>query len=209
MAGMLSPREVFNHYAERYESEHGSIKRYQAMLDRLVAQVAKRKNSLLDLGCGPGNLSMYLNSKIDKLDITCVDISEKMLEIAQRNLPGSRCLLLDVTELGVLEEGFGIITLGFCLPYLPMDKARLVLNHSSRLASPEACLYLSTIEGAYHDSGVRRSSDGKHTTIQYYYNNEQLNAMLHDAGFEVLESVTLTNDSDKEIVMIAKRRQFH
>ena len=62
---------------------------YPQMVDAVVSMaLAKVKGParVLDLGCGSGNISAQMLAKNDQLQITCLDISDNMLDLARNRL---------------------------------------------------------------------------------------------------------------------------
>lgn len=75
---------IFDRYAEYYNLIYND-KNYKAeadYIDRLIKKYAGNSKSILDLGCGTGRHDFLLAES--GYDVTGVDFSEKMLEIANR-----------------------------------------------------------------------------------------------------------------------------
>lgn len=76
--------KVFNHYAEYYDLLY-SEKNYKAevdYVDDLIQKYNLGAKTLLDLGCGTGTHGFHFARK--KYDVTGIDLSHKMVAIAQR-----------------------------------------------------------------------------------------------------------------------------
>ncbi|MCL2626298.1 MAG: class I SAM-dependent methyltransferase [Cystobacterineae bacterium] len=75
------------------------IPHYMEMVDILVSVIPFQKNSrfsVMDLGCGTGTLAATLKAHFPNIEITCVDIAEKMLEIAKAKIGGTlNCIQAD------------------------------------------------------------------------------------------------------------------
>ncbi|MGD9676323.1 MAG: class I SAM-dependent methyltransferase [Candidatus Bipolaricaulia bacterium] len=94
--------ELFDRWAARYDEAVGSadgfpFAGYQATLDRVAALAnAEPGHSVLDLGIGTGNLACRL---VDRgCEVWGVDISPKMLVLAQAKLPSVRLAHGDIAE---------------------------------------------------------------------------------------------------------------
>ncbi|MBD3296016.1 MAG: methyltransferase domain-containing protein [Candidatus Omnitrophica bacterium] len=64
---------------------------YRENIDTMVSAVLKEPDSdikVLDLGCGTGNVSLRVKKGFPGAEITCVDVSGKMLEEAMKKLSG-------------------------------------------------------------------------------------------------------------------------
>jgi ubiquinone/menaquinone biosynthesis C-methylase UbiE len=66
-----------------------------------------RTARVLDLGCGTGYLEQFLVGRFE--DITGVEVSGGMLEIARRKYPGVRFVQRDVYEFEIEPEGYDVI----------------------------------------------------------------------------------------------------
>lgn len=61
------------------------VPRYDEMLDRLVEYLPAAKR-ILELGCGTGNLTLRLAARFPDAELTLVDASPEMLDLASRRL---------------------------------------------------------------------------------------------------------------------------
>ncbi|MBK6527930.1 MAG: hypothetical protein IPG07_21680 [Crocinitomicaceae bacterium] len=55
--------EVFDKGAELYQEKFMDLKNYHASFDVFCESVKKENAEILELGCGPGNITKYLLSK--------------------------------------------------------------------------------------------------------------------------------------------------
>ena len=85
--------KIKNHFEEEAEQYDGIIKNlipyYHQMVEALVNTLplsASEKFEVIDLGCGTGTISRAIKDAYPKAKITCVDISEKMLQVASGKL---------------------------------------------------------------------------------------------------------------------------
>ncbi|HEY0427660.1 MAG TPA: class I SAM-dependent methyltransferase [Pyrinomonadaceae bacterium] len=76
---------------------------------------------LLDLGCGGGQpLTSYFAEK--GFDVTGVDISSKMIEIAREQIPQGNFFVSEMTECEFGEEEFDVIVSAFAIIHVPQKK---------------------------------------------------------------------------------------
>lgn len=91
----------------------------KAYLDKLIDIIGKGA-SVLDIGCGTGMPMMgYLLSQ--GMNVTGVDASFRMLEIAKENLPSADLIQADMRELS-LNRKFDAIVAWHSLFHLPSDE---------------------------------------------------------------------------------------
>jgi tRNA (cmo5U34)-methyltransferase len=63
-----------------------AVPRYAEMSERLIDYLPNEPNTILELGCGTGNLSLRLAEKFPNADLTLVDASSEMIEITAARL---------------------------------------------------------------------------------------------------------------------------
>ena len=91
----------------------------------------------LDLCCGHGIVARALAAA--GADVTGVDFSPAMLEIARRSVPGVRFIEGDAVALPFEDARFDAVTIGFGMPHVPdppaaMAEVRRVLKPGGRFA---------------------------------------------------------------------------
>ncbi len=81
----------------RYNKEHQEIK-FKFVFDQL-----KKKNSLLDVGCGLGNLAEYCKNRGWEGKYTGLDLSQKMVDVVKKKFNTD-----NVHQIDILEESYNI-----------------------------------------------------------------------------------------------------
>ena len=181
---MSKAAELFDKYAEEYQSLYMNVELYKNSLDFFCNKLRER-GTVLELACGPGNVTKYLIDKRPDLKILATDLSENMLTLAKANVPKANFKKLDCRVIDQLEEKYNGIVAAFCLPYLSKTEIVQLIEDCSQKLLPEGILYLSTIEGKYSKSGIEVNSKGDSLQM-YYYLEDDLNKILMDDGFELL-----------------------
>lgn len=75
----------------------------------------------LDLGCGGGQpLTAYFADK--GFDVTGVDISREMIEIAKTQIPEGRFFVSDMVECQFNKEEFDVIVSAFAIIHVPQER---------------------------------------------------------------------------------------
>ena len=69
--------------------------RVQVVQD-LASRLSGEPSQILDLGCGPGTSTRMLGERFPRAEITGVDISEPMLDVARQRAPGARFVCADI-----------------------------------------------------------------------------------------------------------------
>lgn len=105
---------------------------------------------VLDLCCGQGNVAAALLAA--GAEVTGLDFSTAMLEIARERAPGARLVLGDAMALAIASASFDAVTIGFGLPHVP-DPPR-VLAEAARVLRPGGRLACSVWCGPETDSAM-------------------------------------------------------
>lgn len=163
---------------------------YQEGYDTLLNLLNERHSSLLDVACGPGNISAYLHQRHHFAKIVCTDFADNMLKELKFSLPEAEGLVLDCRELYRAEGTFDVITCGFALPYLVKKDAEVLLDTLMLKINPEGFVYLSFLDASEALSGPEQGSTGDWCQI-FYYPASQIIEHLHRCGFVVLNQWSL------------------
>jgi len=175
---------VWNKLAALYESKFMYFDLYNDTYDDLCNMIAPPGARVLEIACGPGNITRYLLDKRPDLKIEAIDIAPDMIQLAKKNNPEASFELMDCRDIAKLNGPFDAIVCGFCMPYLsPEDVARLVADVAG-LLNKNGIFYGSTIADKYERSGYETSSSGDRVFV-YYHEQEFLEAELTKSGFEV------------------------
>ncbi|TSC61703.1 MAG: methyltransferase family protein, partial [Parcubacteria group bacterium Gr01-1014_106] len=112
----ISLKETYNRIGEEWHRDHQKDDWWVEGTDRFVSLL--RPNALvLDVGCGGGTKSKYLMQK--GLRVVGIDFSEKMVEIAQREVPTGTFHVCDLRDIGTLEHQFDGIFAQAVLLHVP------------------------------------------------------------------------------------------
>jgi trans-aconitate methyltransferase len=142
--------------------------------------------SVIELGCGPGNVVHYLKSKRNDLDIFGIDIASEMIKEAAKQNPYSRFEVMDIKDAGNLTQKFDAVIAAFCLPYILNNDVPLLFENASKLAKDNAILYLSFMDGARERSGFEKTSfTGENELYINYYERGEVEKLLKDHQFKV------------------------
>lgn len=175
--------ETWKKLAALYQEKFMHLELYDATYDFICNALDKRGAKLLDIGCGPGNISRYLVSKRPDFNILGIDIAPNMVALAKANVPSARFEVMDTREIGDLTEVFDGIVCGFCIPYLSHQDCTQLISDCSKLLSHQGMIYLSFVEGDASKSGYQKSSSGDRTYF-YYHQLGDLKGALEKNHFE-------------------------
>jgi len=108
------------------------------LLEKLVAFIPTKSGSILDVACGKGGSTKYLLEYYPLSRVTAINISEKQLESARRNVPDCKFLQMNATELDFENNSFDNIicveaAFHFCTREKFFQEALRVLKPGGRL----------------------------------------------------------------------------
>ncbi len=132
---------------------------------------------VLDLGCGPGRDAKSFREM--GLEVTGIDLSSELLDIAQGLVPRVRFVRMDMRRLGFAAGSFHGVWACASFLHIPHREALATMREIHRVLSPGGFLYLSVKEG----EGQGFTEKG---TFYAYYHAEELRRLAREAGFEVL-----------------------
>lgn len=179
--------EVFNRYAEIYQERYMDQSLYAGGLDCLLESLAGSPPKVLDVACGPGNITQYLLARKPELDVLGIDLAEKMLELARQNNPTAHFLQMDARSIEQLPSRFDGIICGFILPYLSREETIALIHQCSKRLNQNGLLYLSTMEDEYEKSGYKLPSSGQGPAVyQYFHESAYLMEALESNGFDLI-----------------------
>lgn len=101
------------------------IPEYKKMVSILVDSINHESNdhfSVIDLGCGTGTLAKKIEESFPNADITCMDISEKMLKISKSKMNSDINIINDSFYEFVFPQKYDVIVSSLALHHLETDK---------------------------------------------------------------------------------------
>lgn len=172
---------------------------YHESLDHFCEAVKKKGAAVLDIACGPGNLTHYLLQKRPDFRVHGIDLAPRMIALAQRNNPTATFEVMDGREIGNFRQPFDAVICGFGLPYLSKKEVEQLVADAAQLLVPDGVFYLSTMEGDDHKSGYHSPSDGGDQQLYIHYHQADfLQHVLAENGFSILEIQRIQNPEEKD-----------
>jgi trans-aconitate methyltransferase len=202
--------ETWNKVASLYQEKFMDLDLYNETYDFICNSITKDNAKLLEIGCGPGNITKYLLSKRPDFDIHGIDIAPNMIELAKKNNPTARFTQMDCRQISDLKSNYDGIVCGFCLPYLsPTDSVKLITD-CYNLLFENGLIYLSFVEGSSDKSGFQVVSTGDRSYF-YFHSLDELTKLLFENKFEELKVFKVTYEkSEKETdihkILTAKKK---
>ena len=77
--------ETWNKIASIYQDKFMNLDLYDGTYNYICDSITVTNAKVLEVGCGPGNITKYLLSKRPDFDIFGIDIAPNMIEFARKN----------------------------------------------------------------------------------------------------------------------------
>lgn len=192
---------TFDKLAQQYQDKYMDFDFYTDTYDTFCSLLEYLpqhgiKTRVLELACGPGNITRYLLNKRPDLNILATDLAPNMVTLAQKNNPTARFAVMDSRQLSRVNTLFNVprheshqfdaIVCGFCLPYLDKSDVATLIKDMAGLLSSDGLVYISTMEDDETKSGFQTSSDGDQVYI-HYHQGTFLVEQLEQYGFDIIE----------------------
>lgn len=202
--------KLFDGAAQAYQEKHMDVSAYADSLDLFCERLPKPDAKVLELACGPGNITHYLLEKLPKLDVLATDLAPSMLSLAQANVPGARFELLDCKDLSSVEGIFEGIVCGFGFPYLSKAEALRFIEAAAVKLSGNGLLYVSTMEDRYENSkwvGTQKDEPGQ--LYMHYHEADYLIAAMEQNGLKLLHvgfvPLPVPDGNIQDVVLVAEK----
>jgi cyclopropane fatty-acyl-phospholipid synthase-like methyltransferase len=150
--------------------------------------ILKKGNQVLDVGCGAGVKSRYLSKK--GLDVTGIDFSEKLIEIAKKESSGIEFIVMDMKDVRDLNRQFDGIFAQASLLHIPKNEIADVLGISVSALKSNGYIYVA-VKGKYPDGpeeAVLKESDYGYDYERFfsYFTMDELKSYFNDLKLEIV-----------------------
>lgn len=183
----------FDEFAEEYASHFDNVSGYIEHLLHFCNLIKTDNANILELACGPGNVTRFLKDRFPESRIVALDLAPKMIEIAQKALPDVDFRVMDVRAISEIQEKFDAVMCSFCLPFLSKADAAKLIGDCADSLIPGGVLYLSTMEGDENRAGFETTSFSGDSEIYFNYHLQtDLETAFRENGF-ILEQIKRQN----------------
>ncbi len=185
MDNQLQTIDIYNQYVNEYVNKFMHFDLYNDTFDDFL-KLLPANSTLLELGCGPGNVIHYFSEKRSDLKILGVDLAPEMLKRAKEINPQATFRLMDIRNADEIQQSFEEVVGAFCLPYLSFTDLDTFFLNLKNLTQDNGLIYLSCMEGEPNKSGFEKTSfTGNSEIYIYYHQRNNLEAKLSVNGFTI------------------------
>ncbi len=201
--------ETWNKVALLYQSRFMDLNLYNDSYDFMCNSITHNYAKILEIGCGPGNITKYLLSKRPDFEVFGIDIAPNMITLAKKNNPAAKFAVLDSRNLDKIKTKYHGIVCGFCLPYLSQTDCKKLISDCYNLLNKEGLLYISFVEDLPNKSGFQVTATGDRVYFNYFTLND-LSTQLVENKFGILKVFDVAferSEIEKEMhkILIAKK----
>lgn len=179
--------ETWNKIASLYQDKFMDLNLYNDTYDFVCRSIDKANPKILEIGCGPGNITKYLLSKRPDFDIFGIDIAPNMIELASKSNPTANFAVMDSRQIDEIKTKYDGIVCGFCLPYLSHSDSQKLIGDCYNLLNENGLIYMSFVEGDPNKSDFQVGSSGDRIFF-YYHNLDELKKQFVENNFEELQT---------------------
>jgi cyclopropane fatty-acyl-phospholipid synthase-like methyltransferase len=198
--------ESYNHCANTFVHTYMDLGLFEQFF-REFSDLLKEGSTILDLGCGPGNVSKFLADQNKGYKIVGVDLSTEMLQYAKQYVPSGQFILADLRHL-VLKQTFDAVIASFCIIHLNDNETTDLLRKTFDLLGDVGYLYISFMHGGV--PGFEKASFSENEMFFYYHVPEEIMKVLEKVGYRVISKYRhdyqrTPNQAIQDIIIIARK----
>ncbi|MDD5068250.1 MAG: class I SAM-dependent methyltransferase [Candidatus Pacebacteria bacterium] len=155
---------------------------------------------VLEAGCGPGRESKIFHEK--GIKTVGIDMSEGLLEVARKMNPETEFVKGNFLELPFPDATFGAVWAHASLVHLEtIEDAKKALEEFHRVLKSGGTLLVKVKAQTGEDkTAVVTDTLSKHDRFFRYYTPENMEALLIEAGFEIISNTMLEDDHGRSEV---------
>ena len=176
----------FNEFALEYAERFMVIDSYLTSIDKFCDLISTDHPHILELACGPGNITRYIKQRFPASEFIAIDLAPKMIDIARQQVKGVDFRLMDVRDISMFDTTFDAIMCSFCLPFLSKSDTHKLLADCALKLKRNGVIYLSTMEGDESKAGFEPTSFSGDAKVYFnYHQQKDLEKALLDNGFRI------------------------
>lgn len=201
--------ESYDKCAERFVKKYFDLGLFKDSVQHF-SNLLKEESSILDLGCGPGNVAKFLMDQGKGYKILGVDLSTEMLKLAHQNAPCAEYLRADIRDLK-LKRKFDAVIASFCMIHLEDDEAIGLLRKTHELLNDQGYLYLSFMSGGI--PGPDKASFSEEEMFFNYFSPVKIEKELLNLGYRIIardfhEYLGNKDQLIQDVILIVNKQQI-
>lgn len=206
-------KETFNTWnkiAGLYHEKFMDISMYNDSYLSFCSKFSNTAPFLLEIGCGPGNITRFIKNQLPTATIFAVDYAPAMINLAKENVPDVSFEVMDARAISMIHQEFDGIICGFIIPYLNADECQEFIQNCAEKIIKNGWFYLSFVPHTKTFSEIKSNSDGD--KVEFNYFSEDFIEKELDRNSLVIEEIVevsfprSNNETEIHRVIIAQKR---
>ena len=190
----------YDRIAEWYDKQRRSWSNRKELED--FAQRLPKGAEVLDAGCGAGYAVSFLAKR--GFAVTGIDVSKKMLELAERKAPRATLLRMDMRRMDFPSKSFDGIVCLYAIIHVPRRSHRRILSCFKDMLKPNGLLLICTGWGDY--VGPEDDWLGTGTRMYWSHFDKETNLkMIKQTGFRIVWSRPSRKHDGTHLFVLAKK----
>jgi len=184
--------KTYNKIAVQYSSFYSSLEPIQEVIDFFIENVGGK--NILDVGCASGRDAKYFFEH--GFNVTGIDLSEKFIELAKKNVPQVNFFQMDLRSLDFPENSFDGLWVCMSFLHVPKKQGLATLQGFYKVLKSNGLLHISVKEGNEELFIASKSCDNAQRFFANY-SLPELKLVVEKAGFKIINEMTLQHVNDK------------
>lgn len=180
-------KDTYNKIAKDWHEDHKGDSWWVEGTDKFISFL-KKGDLVLDVGCGSGTKSKYLNSK--GLKVLGIDFSDNLIEIARKEVPNAEFMVMDIKDADKLEAFFDGIFMQAILLHIPKKEVISILKKILQKLKPGGYLYIAVKgkrEGGADEEVLKENDYGyEYERFFSYFTPEELKEYFKDLEIKMV-----------------------
>lgn len=203
-------KNTYNKIAKEWHKQHETDTWWVDSTDYFISLIGSG-GSVLDVGCGAGTTAKYLTEH--EVEVTGVDFSEKMIEIAKEVSPLSKFHVMTFKDAGNIKDTFDGLFMQASLLHVAKSEVKNILTGLSRLLKPGGYFYVAVKE---RREGQVEEEEKTEIDIGYeykrffsYFTRDELERYFVELGMKEVHFATTPSGKTIWLQMIFKKLENH
>ena len=171
-----------------------------------LGKLVSKGDKVLDAGCGSGIPAAKYFVELG-CKVVGVDISGKMIELAESNVPEGRFYKADLMDIEYPEDHFDMIISFYCIFHIKKKLQGKVFKEFYELLKPGGYSYFTLAGEGYTKEAAFEGTIkfGDHLLPYAHFTEGEYRRMLADDGFDILSMQDLTIGGETMLWVLVKK----
>lgn len=192
-------REGYNKAAENYSASRDQFSNIK-YLEKLVS-LLRLGSTILDIGCGAGMpIDRFFIDHGQK--VIGIDISEKQIELAEKNVPEGGFEVRDMSEIKSSEYSVDAVVSFYSIFHIPREEHKELFKKINSFLPKDGLILVTMGAGEYEGA-----EDNFHGSKMWWshYGADKNKQIIEDAGFKILLDEIDISDKEKHQIILARK----